>query len=34
MRKGIVIAPGLPEDYIELEHVVLVNEDFFVQLIK
>jgi len=31
--KGVVIVPGLPLDYIELEYVVLVNPEYIKRLL-
>ncbi|TEB08643.1 hypothetical protein Psch_02209 [Pelotomaculum schinkii] len=31
--KGVVIVPGLPVDYIELEYVVLVNAEYYNDLL-
>lgn len=32
--KGIRIIPNLEVDYIELDHIILVNEDYFMQLVN
>jgi len=32
--KGVVIVIGLPEDYIELEYVVLVNPKYVKKLLE
>ncbi|AGK99662.1 hypothetical protein Desgi_0042 [Desulfoscipio gibsoniae DSM 7213] len=33
-RRGVVIVPDLPVDYIELEHVVLVNAEYYIGLLE
>jgi hypothetical protein len=34
MKKDVVIIPGLSSDYIELEYLILVSEDYAVKLIN
>ena len=34
MAKGIIVVPDLETDYCVLENIVLVNEDYFMQLVN
>lgn len=32
--RGVVIVPDLPVDYIELEYIVLVNDEYYSKLLS